>query len=153
MAIVGFNLKKILVERKGSVRGEVKVNTNMNILKIEKHDVEITKGKDVLSFEFSFTISYVSVADHTGNIADILFEGNVLYLAEPKETKEILDGWKNKEIPEDVRIRILNIILTKCNAKALVFEDDLGLPPHLPLPKFGKPQEKQEKQETKTKKK
>ncbi len=150
MTIVGFNLKKILIERKGLVRGEVKVNTNMNILKIEKHAVEIAKAKDVLSFEFSFTISYVGVTDHKGNIADLLFEGDVLYLTEPKEVKEILEGWKKKEIPEDVRIRILNTILTKCNAKALVFEDDLGLPPHLPLPKFGK---QQEKQETKTNKK
>ncbi len=136
MAIIGFNIKKILVERKKLVRGEVKVNTRMNITDVKKQSVKITKGKDVLSFSFDFAIFYKGVADHIGSVADIIFEGNVLFLADPKDTTKILDAWKKKEIPEDIKIRVLNTILSKCNIKALVLEEDMGLPSHIPLPKF-----------------
>ncbi|UZE93743.1 MAG: hypothetical protein IB618_03170 [Candidatus Pacearchaeota archaeon] len=145
MAIIGFNIKKILVERKKLVRGEVKVNTKMNITDVKKQPVKITKGKDVLSFDFDFAIFYKGVADHIGGVADIIFEGNVLYLTDPKDTTQILDAWKKKEIPADVRIRILNTILAKCNIKALVLEEDLGLPPHIPLPRFQEKGKKEEK--------
>ena len=50
MRIVGFNLKKILVERKKAFRGGVKINTLMNIIGIKKEDIKIVSGKDVLSF-------------------------------------------------------------------------------------------------------
>lgn len=134
--IIGFNLKKILIERGKVIRGEVKVNTRMDILGVKKEEAKLTSGKDILSFEFTFVINYKSVEDHIGDVASIIFEGNVLYLADPKDTKKILDDWKNKEISSELRVRILNTILAKCNVKALVLEEDMGLPPHLPLPKF-----------------
>ena len=146
MVVIGFNLKKILVERKSLVRGEVKVNTKMNITDVKKEDVKLTAGKDVINFDFEFAINYTGVADHTGHIADIIFEGNVLYLVDPKDTKKILDDWKKKEISEDIKLKVLNTILAKCNLKALVLEEEIGLPSHLPLPRFGKKsKEKEEK--------
>jgi len=145
MAIIGFNLKKILVERKSLVRGEVKVNTKMNILNIKREQVKIIAGKDVLSFDFEFIINYHGVSDHIGNIADVIFEGNVLDVTEPKEAKKILEDWKKKNIKQELRIRILNTILSKCNVKALVLEDEIGLPPHIPLPKFRPKTEEPEK--------
>lgn len=144
MVVIGFNLKKLLVERKGIVRGSLKVNTRMNIIDLKKEDIKLTAGKDVLNFSFEFIINYTGVADHTGHIADLTFEGEVLYLADPKDTKKILDDWKKKEIQEDIKLRVLNTILTKCNLKALILEDELGLPPHIQLPRFGK-KEKEEK--------
>ena len=147
MTIAGFNLKKILVEKKGLVRGEVKVDSKINISDIKKQDIKITSGKDVISFEFDFIITYLNI-DNKNNIAEVLFEGNVLYLGNPKETKKILDEWKKKNIPTEIRVKIMNTILTKCNIKALVLEEDLGLPAHIPLPKFGS-----KEKETKPKKK
>lgn len=138
MVVIGFNLKKILVERKALVRGEVKVNTRMNILDVKKEDIKLTAGKDVIKFDFEFMISYVGVADHTGHIADLGFEGEVLYLVDPKDTKKILEDWKKKDIEEQVRFKVLNTILAKCNLKALVLEEELGLPSHIPLPRLGK---------------
>ncbi len=142
MVVIGFNLKKILVERKAPVRGEVKVNTKMNITNIKKEEVKLTAGKDVINFDFDFMINYVGVANHTGNVAELSFEGNVLYLVDPKDTKKIIDDWKKKEIQEEVRTKVLNTILAKCNLKALVLEDELGLPSHLPMPRLGKKVEK-----------
>ncbi|MGB9707893.1 MAG: hypothetical protein ACPLXC_01005 [Candidatus Pacearchaeota archaeon] len=137
MVVIGFNLKKILVERKTLVRGEVKVNTKMNIIDVKKEDIKLTAGKDVINFDFEFAVNYTGIANHTGPVADILFEGNVLYLVDPKDTKKILDDWKRKEIEEEVKLKVLNTILAKCNLKALVLEEELGLPAHLPMPRFG----------------
>ncbi|MCX8193776.1 MAG: hypothetical protein N3G19_00190 [Candidatus Pacearchaeota archaeon] len=138
MVVIGFNLKKLSVERKGIVRGSLRVNTKMNILDLKKEDVKLTAGKDVLNFSFEFIINYIGVADHTGHVADLIFKGEVLYLVDPKDTKKILDDWKKKEIPEDIKFRVLNTILTKCNLKALILEDELGLPPHIKLPRLVK---------------
>lgn len=152
MVVIGFNLKKLSVERKGIIRGELKVNTKMNLLDVKKEEIKLTAGKDVLNFDFEFIINYNSVADHIGNVADIIFDGNVLYLTDPKDTKKILEDWKKKELQEDIKLKVLNTILVKCNLKALVLEDEFGLPPHLPLPKFRGKGEKSEK-EPKEKKK
>ena len=99
MTIIGLNLKKISAERKGLVRGEIKVNTKMNISNVNKEDMQITSGKDVLSFEFDFIISYTAEKQ---DVADIIFEGNVLYVAEPKEAKTrwIVSG---KKLSPDLR--------------------------------------------------
>lgn len=145
MAVIGFNLKKILVERKAPVRGGVKVGTRMNILDVRKENETIISGKDVLSCDFEFLIKYQGVADSVGDVADIGFEGEVLYLVDPKDTKKILEDWKKKDLPKDMRLRVLNTILAKCNVKALLLEDEIGLPPHLPLPKFKEGEAKEKK--------
>lgn len=141
MVVVGFNLKKILIERKKLVRRDVKVTTKMNISDVKKETFKLTSGKDVISFDFDFSIYYKSTVNQTANLADILFEGNVLYLSDPKDTKKILSDWNKKEIATNIRIRILNTILTKCNIKALILEEDMGLPPHIKLPRFKLKQE------------
>jgi len=131
--IVGFNLKKILVERKAPLRAAIKINTKTNITDIKKEDVEFVKEKTVLKFDFEFVVEYLSDSEL---VANINFEGELLYLVEPKEAKKILENWKKKEIEAELRVRIFNAILGKCNVKALILEEELGLPPHLPLPKF-----------------
>jgi hypothetical protein len=136
MVVIGFNLKKILVERKDVVRGKVKVSTKMNILDVREEKTKIMNDKDVLSCGFEFLIQYLGVEDHKENVADIRFEGNVLCLVDPKDTKKIIEDWKKKELPQDLRLKVMNAVLAKCNVKALVLEDEIGLPSHLPLPKF-----------------
>jgi hypothetical protein len=44
--------------------------------------------------------------------------------------------WKKKEMPNAMRLPIFNFILRKCTAKALTLQDELGLPTHIPLPRF-----------------
>ncbi len=128
--IIGFNLTKIFVEREKEIKGQIGIRYNIQIPEAKKEALSISKDKDVLSFDFKFTINYEP------KMAGILFEGNVLLLAEPKESKEILKGWKKKEELRDARLLIYNTILTKCSVKALELEDDLNLPSHLPLPKL-----------------
>ncbi len=127
--VIGFNLKKISVERKGEIKGKIEIKSNIDILDIKRENIDISKDKDVLGFLFSFTINYEP------KIADLVFEGNVLLLMEPAESKDVLKRWKKKQTPADLRLMLFNTILTKCNIKALELEEDLNLPPHLPLPK------------------
>jgi len=136
MAVIGFNLKKILVERKSLVRGDVKVSTKTKITDVKEESRKIAAGKDSLSFDFEFSIKYFGVGDHKGDLADVVFQGSVLCLIDPKDTKKIMEGWKKQEVPMDLKLSILNTILSKCTVRALDLEEELGLPPHTPLPKF-----------------
>ncbi len=130
--IIGFNLTKISVEREKELKGQITVKYNIEVPEAKKESLSLSKDKDVLSFNFKFNINYEP------KLASLVFEGNVLLLAEPKETKEILKGWKKKGegLVGNVRLIIYNTVLTKCSVKALELENDLNLPSHLPLPKI-----------------
>ena len=128
--MVGFNLKKISIERKEDLKEKLEVKSNVDITDIKEEKIELSKDKDVLSFNFNFDVNYEP------KIAELNFKGNVLVLVEPNEAKEILKKWKKKQIADDLRILVLNTILNKCNVMALNLEDDLNLPSHIPLPKL-----------------
>jgi len=134
MAIIGFNLKKISIERKQPIKGQVNVKTNLRIAEIEEEKtvVEIAPGKTPLRFDFEFAINYEP------KIAVVHFVGHVLDLEEDKEAKKILKEWKDKKIDEDLRLRISNMIWVKCNIKAFLLEEEIGLPVHIPLPRLTK---------------
>ncbi len=134
-SIIGFNLKRALVERKEEIKGKIEIKSNIDILDIKKESINLSKEKEVLSFLFNFTITYEP------KIADLNFQGNVLLLVEPAESKEILKKWKKKQTPQNIRVVIFNTILTRCNIKALELEEDFNLPPHLPLPKLAPEQQ------------
>jgi hypothetical protein len=142
--IIGFNLTRILVEKDASDKPQKieKVSTKTDISNISEQKIEI-KEKVALKFSFNFNVDYEK------NVAKIKMEGSILYLADPKQAKEILESWKKKEIPKEIRINILNSILSRCNIKALGLEEDMGLPTHFPLPRF-QPQEEKKVEKSKT---
>ena len=127
MRLLGFNFIQISCERKKPLQGELKINSNIIIDKIEEEDLDIMKGKLVLKFQFTFSITY-------SQSAKVEFKGFVLANVEKQEKSEILKTWKKKKIPEQFRIPLFNMILNRCNVKALNLEEDLSLPPHIPLP-------------------
>ena len=63
---------------------------------------------------------------------------------DPRIAREVLKGWKDKENLEEFRMFMFNVILRKSNIKALELEDELNLPPHIPLPSLNKDNLKQE---------
>ncbi len=134
MTLVGFNLTKITVEKKNPIAGQVNIKTNLRISDISEEKARVDLGKDstLLKFDFEFTI------DYEPKVAVIKFEGHVLELQEEKEAKSILKEWKSKNIDEDLRLRVSNVIWTKCNVKAFVLEEEIGLPIHIPLPRLTK---------------
>lgn len=133
MKIVGFNFNKINVEKIGTSSKDIKISTQIDVSEIsEVKNNTINTKETLLGIVFSYVI------DYEPNFAKIAFTGNVLVLVEPDEAKKILKQWDKKELPEDFKVSLFNIILRKSNLKALQFEEEMNIPLHMPLPSLKK---------------
>jgi len=129
MRIIGFNLLKTSIQRQEKITARPKITQNIDIKDIIKEKIPIS-DQEALKIRFSFTI------DYSKDVAKLEFEGNVISLPDKNELKELLKNWKDKKIPENIRIGLFNFIMSKCNIKALQLEDEMGLPLHVPLPRL-----------------
>ncbi len=142
MRIAGFNFKKISVEKTGEKIEDLKINTKVDIPNIEILKQEFVKTKDELvQIDFEYVVNYEP------NFAKIEIEGNVIVALDTKNAKEIVEHWKDKEMSEELRLSLFNVILRKANIKALELEDEMNLPLHIPFPPL-KIDHKQENQES-----
>jgi len=130
MAIIGFNLEKISIERKNPLTKDTNIKTRLNIKKVQEEDIKEFKDKATLSFYFEFEINYEP------KIASILFTGYILTTEEKEKAQQILKEFKKKQLNDETQFQISNVIWQKCNIKALHLEQELNLPPHLPLPQL-----------------
>src|SRR3989344_9598861 len=136
MKILGFNFKKISVEKTSDTYENIKVDTHIDISKIEKIDLDFFKGKEeVLSIHFTYKI------DYSPSIAQIELKGIILLAVDQKKAKEVLDEWKNKKIPEEIKFPLFNTIIKKSSIKSLQLEDEMNLPLHFPFPSLKKNEE------------
>jgi hypothetical protein len=129
MQLIGFSLGKILVERKEQINGKLEISQNIDIKDVLKEKISISKD-EALKVQFSFTINY------SNEFAKLEFEGYVILLPQESELKNILKSWKDKKVPEEVRVPLFNFIMSKCNVKALTLEDEMALPLHIPMPRI-----------------
>jgi len=134
MKIIGFNLIKISVERKENIKGELKINQNIDIQDIQKETVPIS-SESAIKIKFRFAI------DYSNDFAKIEFEGFLIVLPDKNDLNKFLDSWKNKQLPENYKVPLFNFIMSKCNVKALSLEDDLSLPTHIQMPRINPQQE------------
>lgn len=133
MKLIGFNLTKIHLEKHSDNFSNLKIDTNIEILQIQKIKQDLFKAKDeFIGVDFLFTINYAP------KIANLEFKGKVLLSVETKKSNEILRGWEKKKVDEDFRLTVFNIILRKSSVKALQIEEDLNLPFHINLPRLSK---------------
>ncbi len=126
--LIGFNFSKILAEKNPEFDGKLEIKPSMNIASIEKHRFESTK-QEAVKVNFSFGIDYSA-------LGKMNFEGTMYLSMDAKSMKETLTGWKDKKLDKDIHILILNIIMQKSSLKALQFEEEIGLPPHVQLPRL-----------------
>ena len=96
--------------------------------------LDITK-QDLLKIDFKFTINYEP------DFANLEFKGNLVIIPEANELKTILKSWKAKKIPNELRLPLINFIMSKCNVKAIPLEEELNLPIHIPMPRLKPSQE------------
>ncbi len=133
MNIVGFNFTKISIEKLKDKVENPRIKTDIKILEIKQSKSGLLKTKEeIIEAEFSYGVEYEPGYVNVG------FTGRVFLSVEPKIAKEVLKQWKNKEMPEDFRFLLFNIILRKSTVKALDLEDELNLQLHLPLPSLKK---------------
>jgi hypothetical protein len=140
MRLIGFNFQKVSIERFKDQPDNLKTNTNIDISSIEplKSDIIRTR-EDLVKVDFVYTVLYEP------EFAKLELKGNIILAVDPRIAKDVLKGWKDKDNLEEFRMFMFNVILRKSNIKALELEDELNLPPHLPLPSLNKDNLKQEK--------
>ncbi|MBD3247502.1 hypothetical protein GF378_02685 [Candidatus Pacearchaeota archaeon] len=134
MKLVGFNFTKISVERmKGGLK-DLQINSNIKIQEINAIESNfMQKNQSVVKIDFNYDI------DYSPGIAKLELKGHVLLAMTKDQAKELEKGWKKKNLADDYRVAIFNIILKKSNVKALELEEDLSLPFHLKFPTVKKP--------------
>ncbi len=142
MPVIGFNFDKILAENRTLDNKEklksVQTNIVINDIKQEKVGVSVKEG--VARLEFLFELAYEP------KIADITLEGHVIFVAPEKDIKKMISDWSNNKGKVDFESvkSIINLVLIKCNIKALSLSQEVNLAPHLPLPIMGSPSAKKD---------
>ena len=130
MPVLGLNIDGIKAERKEEFKGGVKVNSNTNIKDVKEQPLPGT-DKKALVVDFEFITKYTD--SNEKEIANFLISGDVLVV--DNKQKEIMEAWKkDKQLPEDTSIEVINVIFNKCSKKAIILSDDLQLPSPVPLP-------------------
>lgn len=130
MPIIGMTYTKINGERKKGPKGSVKVNTAPNITDVKKTEITgLGKKVDALTVKFSLNSSFEP------DIGIINIEGEILYKVD--NVTKIINFWKkNKKLPQENQIEILNHIFRKVGIQALQLSDILQLPPTLNMPRI-----------------
>ena len=141
MAVVAINFSKINIERKESISGKIDIKNNIAIKDVSSMNLNVAAAAQKgLKFDFEFTTKYEP------DFANITFNGYVLFMADEKTVNAAVEGWKkDKKVDTAIMQPVLNAALNKCNIKALITAEDLGLPPPVPLPKIGVAEEKAKK--------
>lgn len=131
MPIIGLNYTKINAERKSvkKVTG-IKINTVPKITDVKKTTlVGLGKGAEALTIGFEIESKFDPA------IGNIEIVGNLLYST--NNSKKILSSWKkDKTLPKENHIEVLNHIFRKTTVQALQLADILQLPPPLNLPRI-----------------
>ena len=130
MPIVGFNFDKLLVDKKKTLKAPIKVDTGMKIVDVKKEEIAVAGKKEILlKFEYEFKVGY-----NKGE-AEVLIAGSLVLAEDQKILNDIFDQWK-KENKFDPKITqaVMNNVLMRCNIKALLLTQEVGLPPHIRLP-------------------
>jgi hypothetical protein len=131
MRLMGFSFTKLNLEKKSDDYKELKITTGIDITNLIEAKLDIFKSSEnLLAVSFKYVINYEK------DVASFNFEGSLIVSVDSKQFKEVLRQWKDKKLPEDFKLGIFNIILKKSSLKALQFEEEFSLPPHIPLPSF-----------------
>jgi len=128
MPIIGVNFISITASNsRKPVKGRITVSSKPEIKSVEQREVTSPKLENVLAIGFSFTTTYEP------DVGKIEIDGELLY--QHPDAKELEKKWKKeKKLPPEVTVELLNFVLRRCLLKAAILADDLQLPPPLNFP-------------------
>ena len=136
MKVIGFNFTKLSAERLKETVEDIKINTEMDFPEIKEAKSPFLKIKEeLLEAKFEYKVNYEP------GLARVVIQGKVLFSVDEKTANEVLKQWKKKNLPEDFRILLVNVVMRKSALKALTLCDELNLPVHVPLPSLRKNKE------------
>jgi hypothetical protein len=144
MKVVGFNFTKIEANKTPEFKLGFTVTTDIEFTDVKEHEMEMLKDGKVVTVSFLFRINY---KEKKKTLATVYFEGDISLSVTKEEAKDLAKQWKKKKLPNTFKIPFFNLILKRCTPKALIIEEDIGLPNHMPLPKIGPGQAPQEDEE------
>jgi len=132
MGILSINITGISAEKKGSApRVEVKINPTVKEVGISKLEGIENKPIDVLKINYELECKYEP------EVGNIMTRGILLWVDPNKNAKDLVKMWeKEKKLPDEVMIEVLNGILRRVVPKLVYLADELQLPPVLPIPRF-----------------
>ena len=137
MRVIGFNFDKISAEKLKDKTEKLNIKTNIDVSEINRIESDILKSKeDLIQAKFSYTVTYEP------GYANIDLKGKALLSLEEKQAKEVLKEWKKKQMPEEFRVFLFNVIMRKASLRSVHLEDELNLPIHIPLPFLNPKKEK-----------
>ena len=129
MRFIAINYSKISIEKKSNDLKNLKIATGLDI-----KSIEAAKPGVFQSEESFLNVSFKYYIDYKEEIAKIEMEGNMLWATDSKGAKEILKAWENKKLDDNLKIKLLNVILIKANIKAIQLEEEMNLPIHFRMP-------------------
>jgi hypothetical protein len=105
---------------------QININTNLNLIGVEK------AADDSLEVPFVLTINY------NPSIAQMSLKGKAYVVGEKAELEKILKEYEEKKPPPPI---ILQSISNVVFLESVVVSRTLNIPPPIPLPQIGQPQQ------------
>lgn len=105
---------------------QININTNLNLIGVEK------AGDDSLEVPFVLTINY------NPSIAQMSLKGKAYVVGEKPELEKILKEYEEKKPPPPI---ILQSISNVVFLESVMVSRTLNIPPPIPLPQVGQPQQ------------
>jgi hypothetical protein len=146
MKVVGFNLISFSASRQSIPLPALTLKSDIKVTDIKLDNLPFIKEGEALQFHFEISFNYMdneNINDNkspkknkTSPYGQINIKGIIIATTPKEESQKILQSWKKKEIPKEVRYPLYNLIFSKCSVKAMQWEEELGLPYHIPMPKI-----------------
>ena len=139
--IVNFTLDKISINKKGVIKGTVEAKNGIKFTDVaEKPMPESMKDQYLLSFKFEYNVEYLP------DIAKTEIVGYIHFLTDKTQKDKILKQWdKDSKLDPELSGHLVNYVFAKCGVMALSLSQQVGLPPHIPLPKIAIKKKEEEK--------
>lgn len=135
MPVIGLNVKKIGAIKNENIEGKVFVGQLPKITDVKQRKIEAI-DRDGLEVAYEYVFEY-KTQDKKKTLASITFQGDALYLPAKEESVEkIVDAWKKeKRIPANIFMFVVNGIMRRSLTRAMLLADELNIPSPIPTPK------------------
>ncbi|HLD97160.1 MAG TPA: hypothetical protein VI934_02345 [Candidatus Nanoarchaeia archaeon] len=132
MTIAGFSFTKLLVEKKAAGKGNVTINSGINLVSAEEISFVMGEAKQKgIKVTFEYRNSFLP------DIGTLTIGGEILYLSDQKRHDELMKLWaKQKGFTDDVTAELYDLVSVRCTVEAIHLSSTVGLPPPVPLPRF-----------------
>jgi len=137
--IIGINLDSITAKKHDMPKGNIRIDNKTKLTGIEEITIPMTKEK-ATKINFTFETTYKT---DKKTIGEIQICGNVIFRGQREKIQEM---WtKEKKLPEDIALNVMNNILRKSITRVIDLSEQLMLPPPINLPLI-RPKKEQKEQ-------